>query len=160
MATLFNQRYVFGAVLALLIMVSAGCVKRPAVIYDRPEASSTGYYEKAWIDPRIILSDSLYTLIRADRVDSFYVDEPLDSQQEVAPAIEFQVREESCFTTVSLLDDRSQMIRLLVARNLAKGFYKVTCNVSRLSPELSSVGVYYLRAEYCGFPVVERVTIQ
>lgn len=149
-----------GVTLILLTLIWVGCIKKPAVVYDQPEAGSAGFYEKAWIDPQIILSDSLYTLIRADRVDSFYVPESPDPSQEVSQSIEFQVRQENCFTTVSLLDEHSQLVRLLVARNLNRGFYKVTCNVSRLSPELSSVGVYYLKAEYCGFPVIERLTIQ
>lgn len=146
--------------IAVTLSIMAGCVNKPAVVYDQPEVAPSGYYEKAWIDPQIILSDSLYTLIRADRIDSFYVAEPPDPEEEMAYAISFQVRQENCFTSVNLLDDRSRIIQPLVAQNLPRGFYKVTCNVSRISSELSANGVYFLKAEYCGFPVVERVIIR
>lgn len=145
---------------AALLLSVAGCVRKPAIVYDQPEVAPSGYYEKAWIDPKIIFSDSLYTLIRADRVDSFYVNEPPNPNEEVASAITFQVRQDNCFTTVNLMDNQSRILSPLLAQNLPRGFYKVTCNVSRISSGLSSSGVYFLKAEYCGFPVVERLIIR
>ena len=143
-----------------LLIIFGGCIKRQDVVYDQPEIGQSGYYEKAWVDPTIILSDSLYTLIRSDRVDSFYVDQPPDPLEGVAPAVVFQVRQADCFTTVSLLDDRSRVIRPLLSRNLRRGFYKITFNASSLTPELSPSGVFYVKVVYCGFQVVERLTLR
>ena len=74
-----------------VLVCSFGCIKRPAVVYDQPEVAQSGHYEKAWIDPQIIFSDTLYTLIRSDRIDSFYVDQPPDPDEELASAISFQI---------------------------------------------------------------------
>ncbi len=137
-----------------------GCGKRQTVVYDQPEVSTQGYYETAWVDPQILISDTLYTLIAARRIDSFYVDEPLNPLEPMAPAIEFHVDQAGCFTSVNLLDERSAVIRPLLARNLSYGYYKVTVNVSKISPWLSSTGTYFLKVEYCGFTVVERLTVR
>jgi hypothetical protein len=147
-------------VLVGLLVMWTGCGKRPAVIFDQPEMAQSGYYDKAWVDPVIILSDSLFTFIRAERVDSFYVDQPPDPEEEIAPSIMFHIRQETCFTTINLLDDQSRVVRPLLARNLSRGYYRVTCNVSRLSPETSSTGIYFLKAVYCDFQVVERLTVR
>ncbi len=143
-----------------LVILSSGCGKRPTVVFDHPEGAQAGYYDKAWIDPVIIFSDSLYTVIRSDRIDSFYVDQPPDPSEEIAPSIMFQIRQESCFASISLLNDRGEMVSPLLAQNLKRGYYKVTCNIGRLTPELSSTGVYFLKAVYCDFQVVEKVTIE
>ena len=143
-----------------LLLMASGCGKRQSIIYDQPELAQSGYYEKAWVDPVIIFSDSLYTLIRSDRVDSFYVDQPNDPFEQMSPSIMFHISQENCFTTVSLLGNQSQVVRPLLARDLPRGYYKVTCNISRISEGLSPTGIYFLKAVFCGFPVVERVTVR
>ncbi|UCD63050.1 MAG: hypothetical protein JSW34_09855 [Candidatus Zixiibacteriota bacterium] len=147
-----------GWLAACVILSACNCGKRQTVIYDQPRIPDTGYYEKAWIDPRILLTDSLFTLIVADRIDSFYVENPPDPEQALAPAIEFRVPPPGCFVQVDLADDRGGLVRPLVARNLGVGFYKVTINTGRLDPSLSRTGTFYLRTEYCGFEVVEQVS--
>jgi hypothetical protein len=150
--------------IGLFIVVSvlriSGCGKRQTVIYDQPEVSRQGYYETAWVDPEILISDTLYTLISAKRIDSFYIDEPLNPMEPMASAIEFHIDQGNCFTSVNLLDERSEVIRPLLARDLGYGYYKITVNVSKINPWLSSTGVYFLKVEYCGFAVVERLTVR
>ncbi|MEW6411641.1 MAG: hypothetical protein AB1483_04105 [Candidatus Zixiibacteriota bacterium] len=149
-----------GFILLSIVIIGHGCGKRQTVIYDQPEVSTQGYYEKAWIDPQILSSDSLYTLISARRIDSFYVDEPLNPLEPMAPAIEFHIDQGGCFVSINLLDERSAVIRPLVVRRLGYGYYKITVNVAKISPGLSSAGICFLKAEYCGFTVVERLTVR
>lgn len=159
--TLIKRAVYSLALLPTVVMVLiGGCGHKPSIIYDQPGLQQSGYWEKAWVDPVIVFSDSLYTLFRSDRVDSFYVEEPADVQDQLAPAVVFQIRQESCFTTANILDGQSRVIRPLLARDLGRGFYKIACNTSRLDPELSPSGVFFVRVVYCGFQVVERLTVR
>lgn len=150
-----------GFLVGAAILVSPvldGCGKRQTVVFDQPGMPQPGYYEKAWIEPKILVSDSLFTLIKAYVVDSFYVDEAPDPGQTLAPAVEFSVGEDGCFVTANLVGDQGNLIRPLVAKNLGLGHYKITLNLGRLDPALSSTGVFYLKTDYCGFEVVEQIT--
>ena len=146
--------------LAAALLGGTGCGNKPAIIYDQPQLQQSGYWEKAWVDPVIVFSDSLYTLFRSDRVDSFWVEEATDPLDELAPAVVFQIRDENCFTMANILDSRSRVIHPLLARDLGRGFYKITCNTSNLDPELSPSGIFFVRVVYCGFQVVERLTVR
>jgi hypothetical protein len=146
------------ALIGLALVLGSGCGKRQTVIYDQPEVAPSGYYEKAWVEPKILTTDSLFTLIRADFVDSFYVDEPPDLTIPVAPSIFIPIRQSDCFVTVNLLDDRARVIRPLLACKLSYGFYQLTIIESSLDPTLSISGAFHVRVEYCGFEVVEQVT--
>lgn len=146
--------------LMMTFVGGGGCGNKPAIVYDQPQLGQQGYWEKAWVDPVIISSDSLYTLFRSDRVDSFYVDEPVDPLDELAPSVVFQIRDENCFTTANILDGQSRVVHPLLARDLSRGFYKITCNTSRLNPDLSPSGIFFVRVVYCGFQVVERLTVR
>ncbi|MEE8576647.1 MAG: hypothetical protein V3T31_05275 [candidate division Zixibacteria bacterium] len=155
------RKDIFPLMLLVVAMLGGGgCGNKPAIVYDQPQLQQGGYWEKAWVDPVIIFSDSLYTLFRSDRVDSFFVDKPVDPLDELAPSVVFQIRRESCFTTANILDGQSRVIHPLLARNLGRGFYKITCNTSRLNPELSLSGIFFVRVVYCGFQVVERLTVR
>ena len=129
--------------LILLIIVSVlfipGCVKRPAV-YNQPEIAE-GIWEKAWVDPEIIMSDSLFTLIRSDRVDSFYVDNPLSATG--IKSLEFTISDSVCFVYVKLENDAQGTITPLLAHKFPAGFYKLT-------PTIKAGEILKLRADICG----------
>ena len=144
----------------ILIGVSAGCVKRQQVRYDQPELPSAGYWEIAWVDPEMIISESWFTLIRAGRVDSFYVDRPEKMFELAEPSLKFDVAEDSCFTVINLVTERADIIRPILARNLGRGLYKATIDLSRLGLPAAPAGGYYLKADFCGSTATERVVFQ
>ena len=121
-----------------LILVT-GCIKRPAV-YDKPEIAE-GIWEKAWVDPVIIMSDSLFTLIRSDRIDSFYVDDPFSAVG--IKSLEFTIPDSICFVYVKLENDFNGTITPLLAHKLNAGYYKLT-------PTKKAGEILKLRADICG----------
>lgn len=143
-----------------ILLLASGCGKRQMIVYNQPEAISGGYYETAWINPQILISDTLYTLIKAERIDSFYVEQPTELLKEPRASLTIVITEESCFATINLLNDQGVIIKPLLARKLRSGYYKITCNIDRVNVGLSRTGFYFIKADYCGFSVVERVTRQ
>ena len=138
--------------LILLALALAGCGKK--TLYNMPAFEETGYYETAWIDPAVVLEDEWYTLLRSDRVDSFYVEIRPGDNSKLAPSIEFQVSKFECLTHVNLMDGRQKIVKPLLVKNLKFGYYKLTFNTGRLKKEELPVGDYFLKAEYCGFTVI------
>ncbi len=125
--------------LSIFIILVSGCIKRPAV-YNQPEIAE-GIWEKAWVDPEIIMSDSLFTLIRSDRVDSFYVDDPFSLSG--IKSLEFSVTDSVCFVYVKLENDVQGTITPLIANKFPAGFYKLT-------PTKIAGEILKLRADVCG----------
>jgi len=132
----WHRNYLFFIV---LIISFSGCIKRPAV-YNQPEIAE-GIWEKAWVDPVIILSDSLFTLIRSDRIDSFYVDDPFSKSG--IKSLEFKITSNACFVYVKLENDIKGTITPLLAHNLSAGYYKLT-------PTKKADEILKLRADICG----------
>ena len=135
-----------------ILIAMVGCGKK--TLYNMPAVEQTGYYEKAWIDPAVVLEDEWYTLLRSDRVDSFYVEIKPGQNQQMAPAIEFKISQFECLTYVNLMNGRQEIIRPLLVKNLKFGYYKLTFNIGRLKREETPAGDYFLKAEYCGFTVI------
>lgn len=135
-----------------ILIAMVGCGKK--TLYNMPAVEQTGYYEKAWIDPAVVLEDEWYTLLRSDRVDSFYVEIKPGENLQMAPAIEFQVSQFECLTYVNLMNGHQKIIRPLLVKNLKFGYYKLTFNIGRLKKEEIPAGDYFLKAEYCGFTVI------
>ena len=125
-----------------------------AKLYDRPSPISGGYYEVAWIDPEIILTDTLYTLIRSDRIVSLYNDKP-DPYKSLAPTISFRISSENCPTSINIFDSRSRLLIPLIVKNLRAGFYKMTFNADRLTDDLARSPSYLLKADFCGQSVAQ-----
>lgn len=144
----------------MLLLLGVGCGKRQTVIYDQPEISPSGYWEKAWVEPKIVISDSLFTLIRSDFVDSFYVEEPPDLKQPVAPSLFMPVLQTDCFVVANLLDDRGEVVRPLIAQKMRYGYYQLTINEAALDPTVTGGGMLYVKVNYCGFEVVEQVVVR
>ncbi len=137
-------------IFAVLILVVVGGCGRPPDLTRKQEAPV--YYEVAWVDPQIIIADSLFTLIRAARIDSFIVEEPvIVSVKE--PAVSFRVTDENCPVTVNILDEKSARVRWpLLVKNLSTGFYKLTLDFSRTDYQTLPPGYYVLKVDNCGLP--------
>ena len=148
-----------------LLTVLLGCGEGVHVLpHQQPEqpiATKDAIWQQAWVDPEVIYSDSLFTLIRADRIDSFLVapgtispEIPDISVQSPRPArgagaIKFQIWAGSCTPTVTLTGG-SIAISSDLPRNLPVGFYKLTCDLSGVSPGHFPLGSYRVKITYCG----------
>lgn len=128
------SRYLLIAASVMLLtgLLAVGCGGPPQTVYDQPSIPD-GYWETAWVDPEIVITNTEFTLIKAQRVDSIWIqykNEPIGS----APSIHFVVPE-PCFVTVRGGKDygtnMSPLMRMLIARNLPAGAYKMTFNTAR-----------------------------
>ncbi len=134
--------------LAASLLLVAGC-GGPKMTYDQP-AVPTGYYETAWVEPQIVMSDSIFTLIRAPRIDSIYVE-----ADEVAapwsPSLEFVVPTDTCFVSMVLqfLEGDRPPIPLIV-RYLPKGNYKLTVMEPLKFGDTLYLDSYQVRGSVCG----------
>ena len=144
------------ALATIALCAMGGCGKRQTVIYNQPEISSGGHWETAWIDPQIVLTDTLFTLIRTEQVDSFFIDEPL-SNEPLPAAVHFQVDAPQCFVAVSLVDHNRAVFLPLIAQTLSQGYYKFTLYPHRLDPAHRLRSGLFLKAFYCGKTRLEPV---
>ncbi len=130
-----------------------GCGPKP--VYNQPAGENQGYYETAWIDPKVLLEDPWYTLLRSHRVDSFLVSSPQENPNLSTRSVRFEIKNYECLAIVTLLNGRSEVVRPLLANNLGPGYYKLTLNVGQLMKGKLPPDNYYLKAEYCGFTVIQ-----
>jgi len=138
----------------IVLLLAFGCGKRQSLVFDQPSLPTGGRYETAYVNPELIVADSLITLIRSERIDSIYVPRP-DMSARPAPAISFQVSEQSCPVRVELLDGHSRFVLPLLVRNLRSGYYKFTFQVDRFTEAEHHSANYYLRAKCCGSTITE-----
>lgn len=104
--------------------------------------------EVVWVDPTILESDLNMTLMRSDSIDSVEVS-PDEISTPTAPAISFQIADQSCWTSVTMFDSRGQVLLSLLHKQLGPGFYKLTVHKP---PPAANPGVpynYSLQARYC-----------
>jgi hypothetical protein len=132
-----------------LLLAVWGCGKKRLIGEEKPTLVQPGIYEILWVEPQIILADSLVTLIRSDRIDSAIVKPPERGIADPS-AVELRILQATCNVSVDLLDSNLRLIRPLLLRDLPIGFYRLTLNADRFrEPSLPS-GRYFLRAQYCG----------
>lgn len=108
-----------------------------------------GPYEIFWVDPQVVVADSLITLIRSERIDSAIV-EPSSLTIHRPPAVGLRITQPTCQAMVDLLDANLRLIRPLLLRDLGYGYYRLTLNVDRFREPPLPPGRYFLRAEFCG----------
>jgi len=136
-----------------LLSVFSGC--GPKRVYNQPSAENPGYYETAWVDPKVVLEDPWFSLVRSPRVDSFFVASAKDDPSPSTHSIKFEIKNYECLAIVNLVNGRSAVVRPLLAKNLGPGYYKLTLNVGQLTKEKLPTDNYYLKAEYCGFSFIQ-----
>ncbi len=143
--------------LLLLVFLFVSCGKRE--YYNNPVfiEEATSYYEKAWVDPKITYTDSLITIIKASRVDSFYVDKPAPKFKDNITSLAFEVKEPNCFTSVLLLNNFGDLLSVLVADELSEGHYKVSLNSRQISYMQLSAERFFLKIDFCGFSVIKEI---
>ena len=112
------------------------------------------YYETAWIDPQIVISDSLFTLIRSERIDSFIVDRP-SPEADGTTSISFKVPGMTCPVVINILDEKSaRVFKPLLVKELPTGYYKLSLNTAQVSYRTLPPGYYVLKVDNCGLPAM------
>lgn len=150
MSTPMRLSLISFAALALIGALFAGCQQPPEPAYDQPTVPR-GYYDVVWVEPQIVYADSLYTIIRADRKDSVFVRTNEVNSKAWAPALEFSVRADTCFASITLhFLEGTRTDMPLMARYLRKGYYKLTMNDPLKFGEEFYRGSYILRGTVCG----------
>ena len=142
----------------LLLLLTISCGKRQTLIYNNPSLQQEiGYYEKAWVDPKIRYTDSLITIIKSNRVDSFYVEKEAPKFKNNITSLAFEVKKPHCFTSVLLLNNFGDLLSVLVADELSEGHYKVSLNSTQISYMQPPAERFFLKIDFCGFSVVKEI---
>lgn len=135
-----------GATLVVLLNLP-GCFRQDP---SQQLPDESGHFELAWVEPKILLSDSLFTLIRAERLDSFFVAEAGYGTDRVATSLVFEIVDLGCFVRIGLFEPGGTMVYSFVAQKLPKGVYKFKFDRLRYAAPLLDAPYYYLTADYCG----------
>jgi hypothetical protein len=141
----------------LLLVLLVGCSHQRRDITEQSESAQR--FERVWVNPEIIFSDTLVTLIRADRMDSVLPDPGQASIYE-PPSVEVQIIRPNCELTVNLLDANGNVVYPLMFRKLAPGYYRLSFEPQRfrLTPLLP--GIYFLKATSCTQRVQTRFVFE
>ncbi len=134
--------------LLALVAVLTGCGRYSGSAVEQSDQPPAAV-ETVWVDPEIVFSDSLVTLIRSDRVDSIAAD-PSATANHRSPSVEVFVYEPACNVAVSILDAELRLVHPLMIRTLKTGFYKLTVTPRSFRPLPLRPGEYFLHADYCG----------
>lgn len=120
-------------------------------------------YETVWVNPQIVYSDSLITLIKAERLDSILVDEPVAESPHDISTFSFHINLGSCLTTMTLKYSNSTSAEIY-RDDLPQGYYKFTVNADRLDlevskqlPSLHHLTPVYVETSYCGNLLVNKI---
>ena len=143
--------------LSLLFLLSS-CARRAPVSEERPLMQGDSPYEIFWVDPQIVVADTLITLFRSERIDSAIV-EPSGMTIDRPAAVELRVMQASCNAMVDLLDANLRLVRPLLLKNLTYGYYRLTLNVDRFREPALPSGRYFLRASFCGRTEMAMFTV-
>ncbi|UCC42998.1 MAG: hypothetical protein JSU65_07550 [Candidatus Zixiibacteriota bacterium] len=140
----------YSVIVVALGLFGAGCGWKSGRVHKMPEIPSPGGYEVTWAEPEVVVSDSLFTLIRSPRIDSFYV-ESLDPTSLSVPSLRFHIAEGACNVSVNLLDEFSRVEIPLLVRNLGPGFYKLTLHEGWYAENRTASTSCVLKADVCGY---------
>lgn len=113
------------------------------------DENGPGHYETAWVDPELIVSDSLITLIRSDRVDRVFVSEREKHLGESQPTVEFVIEQDFCTVEVNLVGSGGAVVEPLFDGTLRPGNYKLTVDPTRISREIKRQNLQVM-ADFCG----------
>jgi hypothetical protein len=113
-------------------------------------------YELAWVEPKILLSDSLFTLIRAERLDSFVVAYS-EASTRPATSLVFEISSSTCPTRIGLFEPSGGLLQMFVDQSLPRGFYKFKFDRLRYAAPLIDAPYYYLTAEHCGQTTTNKI---
>lgn len=142
--------------LFLLLLIS-GCSSSKHYNYIHPEVPRGTLYDLVWVEPEMIFSDSIFTLIRAERIDSL----PLEKESDVFinrdASMSFVVDRQECFVNINLYDFQGQFVMPLLSRNLIYGYYKLSLVPRVLDESKELPRLAYLKGEVCGTKISQKI---
>lgn len=148
MARLAQNRYLALIAIALIMSV-VGCGRRVSISEEQPVLQERGAYEIFWVEPQIVVTDSLITLIRSDRIDSAKAD-PSELIAHRPAAIDLSIHQPACYVSIGMYDSNLRLLRPLLVRDLTAGYYRLTLQFDRFRDPSLPPGRYFLKADYCG----------
>jgi hypothetical protein len=149
--------YKASIILVIVNLLTFGCTKRQTVIFDLPTVPTDGYYEVAWIEPEIIVSDSLFTLIRAERIDSIFIEGTPSNSELSDKSITFRIDRQFCNSQFSLINSTGQKLKELWNRDLTFGYYKLNIKPSRIDKKLFNNMETLFQVKLCQSQLIQRL---
>lgn len=141
-----SMKKLFG-IFILLLFVSCGLGPKP--IQDQPPAPTSGFYDLVWVDPHIVYSDTLVTVIAAKRIDSVYIENQDEQFAELSPSIAFSTAGTGCLAVVDLLSRSGLVLQQLFVKDLPLGYYQLSVNLDQLKKSDLPSGQYLIRSRTC-----------
>ena len=148
-----GKRLIF-VLITMVLVVSCG--KRQTVLYDQPETSFENFYETVWVNPTMVYSDSLYSLIKAERLDSILVGKADEVSREIN-SVTFFIPMANCFTKINMINSRGDNIYPLFVDDLSMGYYKLTYNSIRIDSSLYNDTDLLIKINYCAKSVMHKL---
>jgi len=148
MARSAQGKYLVLMVIAL-VMSLFGCGRRMSISEEQPVLQDRSAYEIFWVEPQIVMSDSLITLIRSDRIDSAKAD-PSELIAHRPAAIDVCIQQPACNVSIGMYDSNLRLLRPLLVKDLTAGYYRLTLQFDRFREPALPPGRYFLKADYCG----------
>ena len=140
----------------LLFLLIVGCAKNVATPeFRNPTVISNQKQEIVWVEPKIVHSDSLLTLIHAFRVDTIYVDKESSPEDKIKTTKLFHIEQPRCFTRVKLITATGEVRYILLEETLAMGYYQLSLNKIKISDNFLFLKDTFIKIEFCGSSIVE-----
>lgn len=139
------------------VVIISSCSNKPKYVYDQPEKPRTSNFETVWVNPEMIYSDSLYSLLRAERIDSIFVEKTVD--KDAVNSLAFHIPFASCYSNINLIDSRGDLVYPLFADNLIMGYYKLTYDFLRMDSSLAKSSGLYIKVSYCAKSITHKIEI-
>lgn len=144
-------------IVIIIAILFAGCGKKPVIIYNNPEMPKTAQFETVWVNPVMIYSDSLYSLIKAERLDSIYIENSNNRMKE--KSVKFFIPMSSCFTRINLINAGGDLLYPLFSAQLTMGYYKLTYNSNRIDTSIYKMQDVFIKITYCAKMVTQKLEI-
>ncbi len=132
------------ALIGALVALSCGGPPKPAL----PQPP-TEYYELLWVDPVLVFSDTLLTIMRSQRIDSFKVEQPSELSTAAEQGLRFRVFPEACIVSVHLRNHIGGNPSELFSGELSPGYYQLKIQTSRIDQNKFQSPSYLLTAKVC-----------
>lgn len=145
--------------IALLVLLVGCAGNRPGEETMQP----AGVWETAWVDPEIVVSTDLLTVIKAARIDSFLVELTADSvapgSGPTDPEVTFELANTDCRVAANVVDGHGRVVMPLLLQLFGPGHYRLTVNKVVLIQQGLPPGNYAVTASVCGARQVREFSV-
>ncbi len=125
--------------------------------YIHPEIPQETLYDLVWVEPVMIFSDSIFTLIRSERIDSLPLENHAEAFISREASMSFVVDQQECFVNINLYNFQGQIVMPLLSRNLIYGYYKLSLVPRILDESKDLPKLAFLKGEVCGRKISQKI---